>query len=376
MAYLPGRWRRRLCALISHCSDNDHWLRPASSAERQNLPATAAEDSVAGVQDYAALERLFVEFRREMFGSPKEKGYDFSAAAMEGEFDQLRQFQSRLLEFHPEGWPVEQQVDYHLVRAEMNGLEFQHRVLKPWAKDPGHYSELVERLGISCKKGQIETAGSLPPLPLSDEDYKEITDGLTLVRPILEDGRRNLSVDLSAVSVDMATLAIFMIGDGQLSYAALAKALEPYHPELAGQAEDALAALGEYVAWLEDSKPQMRAKPGVGKENYNWLMREVYLFPYTWEEIKLIVELEDNRVCTFQRLEANRNQHVEGISDLQPVQSALEYKDSVAEAITSVLAFIEEQEIMTLDGLPTFVRKPFNAGTISIKPTGPSSEPS
>ena len=143
-----------------------------------------------------------------------------------------------------------------------------------------------------------------------------------------------------------------MIGDGQLSYAALARVIDQSHPELAVKAEDALAALGEYVDWLEATKPQMLAPPGVGKENYDWLMKEVYLFPYTWEEIKLIVELEDNRVCSFQRLEANRNKFAE-TEAIKPVQSAMEYRSSVAEAITSVLGFIEEQEIMTLEGLPT-----------------------
>ena len=34
-------------------------------------------------------------------------------------------------------WPIEQQVDHHIVRAEMNGLDFNIRVLKPWARDPG-----------------------------------------------------------------------------------------------------------------------------------------------------------------------------------------------------------------------------------------------
>jgi hypothetical protein len=30
---------------------------------------------------------------------------------------------------------VAQQVDWHLVRAEMNGLDFDHRVLRPWTND-------------------------------------------------------------------------------------------------------------------------------------------------------------------------------------------------------------------------------------------------
>jgi hypothetical protein len=56
-------------------------------------------------------------------------------------------------------------------------------------------------------------------------------------------------------------------------------------------------------------------------------MQNVYLFPYTWDEIRLIVELEDNRVWTFARLEENRNKNEPGpiVDDSQE-----DYKASVA----------------------------------------------
>jgi hypothetical protein len=55
-------------------------------------------------------------------------------------------------------------------------------------------------------------------------------------------------------------------------------------------------------------------------------MQNVYLFPYTWDEIRLIVELEDNRVWTFARLEENRNKNEPGpiVDDSQE-----DYKASV-----------------------------------------------
>lgn len=87
---------------------------------------------------------------------------DFSAAGMAGEFEKLLGFQQQLAALDPTGWPVPQQVDYQLVRAEMNGVEFRHRVLKPWAIDPGFYNDVINRLGIAAKKGQIELE-----LPLS-----------------------------------------------------------------------------------------------------------------------------------------------------------------------------------------------------------------
>ena len=33
-------------------------------------------------------------------------------------------------------------------------------------------------------------------------------------------------------------------------------------------------------------------RAGVGLDNYNWLLKNVYLFPYTWEDSRTIVHLE------------------------------------------------------------------------------------
>jgi hypothetical protein len=71
----------------------------------------------------------------------------------------------------------------------------------------------------------------------------------------------------------------------------------------------------------------------------------VYLFPYTWEDIRTIVEREDNRVITFQKLEENRNRD---IPPLKPAASQEEYKQRVKEAIEHVMKFLREREIMTV----------------------------
>ena len=70
----------------------------------------------------------------------------------------------------------------------------------------------------------------------------------------------------------------------------------------------------------------MNGVAGVGRENYNWLLEHVYLIPYSIDELRLMVELEDNRVVTFQRLEQVRNAH---LPQLQPVSSQEEYRESV-----------------------------------------------
>eukprot|EP01045_Picozoa_sp_COSAG04_P062244 COSAG04_NODE_32414_length_251_cov_0.684211_1_plen_52_part_01 len=52
-----------------------------------------------------------------------------------------------------------------------------------------------------------------------------------------------------------------MIGDTRLSYAVLSEGLAAHHPDLATACDDAVAALDEYVAWIEESKPRMLAPP-------------------------------------------------------------------------------------------------------------------
>ena len=64
---------------------------------------------------------------------------DYSAAAMARQHAELPRWQTRLNALAPEDWPVEEQIDWHLVRAEMNGLDFDHRVRRPWARDPAFY---------------------------------------------------------------------------------------------------------------------------------------------------------------------------------------------------------------------------------------------
>ena len=54
---------------------------------------------------------------------------DYTPASMKAQWRGLKQFQDRLANFNIVSWPVSQQVDYHIVRAEMNGLEDEIKML-------------------------------------------------------------------------------------------------------------------------------------------------------------------------------------------------------------------------------------------------------
>lgn len=60
---------------------------------------------------------------------------DYTSPAMERQRRKLPAFQRRLREIDPSAWPVSQQIDHWILRAEMNGLDFDHRVLRPRSRE-------------------------------------------------------------------------------------------------------------------------------------------------------------------------------------------------------------------------------------------------
>jgi hypothetical protein len=86
---------------------------------------------------YDELVVLFNEFR-EYQEPPVSDGLpDFSPAAVGKRFSGLKEYQQRLTALDIDDWPIWQKADFHLVRAEMNAVDFHFRVLKPCARDPG-----------------------------------------------------------------------------------------------------------------------------------------------------------------------------------------------------------------------------------------------
>ena len=282
---------------------------------------------------YAELLGLFEEFRR--FSEQGERGdladYD---AAMAKRLDTLRGFQDRLAALEVGDWPISEQVDYHLVRGEMNGLEFALRVIRPWERDPEFYG--LSRAGL----------GRLPALPLDETAAAELAQTLRTVPGYYEHAKANLGGgDLSAIPGDFAILTLRTMEPAAKRLSQYLARLAEQHPSLAPDAHSAQAAVDGYLNWLRSNLDAMTAMAGVGLDNYNWLLKNVYLFPYTWEECRTIVHLEDNRVITFLRLEENRNREV---PPLEPVTSQQEYRENVLEALDTIDHFIREQEIYTV----------------------------
>lgn len=284
---------------------------------------------------YAELLSLYKDFRTFVVPTVNNGVPDYSAPAMAEQYRELQKFQSRLAAIDDSDWPVARRVDYMLVLAELRGLEFQHVVMRPWERDPAFYS--TTNLGFGPK---MHGAMAVPKLPLGLEELAELQARLAAVPAILAAARKNLSDPRG----DLARLAIVQKGIERNVYERLASELAE-QPLTAASAKRAAAATDEFIDWLTGIEASLPDHGGVGRENYNWLLKHVLLFPYDWEELRVLGEREYERSMVFLKMEEHRHA---ALPMIEPATSMAEFERRRAEADADLLEFLVREDIMTV----------------------------
>lgn len=305
-------------------------------------PPRAAQPAAAASPGHADLVALFHEWRA--FESPRlvEGVPDYSEAAMAAQHRELPRWQARLRALDPSGWPVSQQVDWHLVRAEMNGLDFDHRVRRPWARDPAFYVMIYpDQSDVPAHEGPtIHGAIDLwtYAYPLSPDDADELASRIEAVRPLLDQARGNLTGNAR----DLFHAGIRSFDGQRADLERLAERVRGTSARLDAAIADAQDATTAFRDWVAAEVPKKTGPSGVGKENYTWYLRNVHLVPWSWEEQVTLMRRELARAHASLRLEENRNRH---LPELDRIDSAREYDLRMNAAVTEYMKFLEDEEI-------------------------------
>lgn len=284
---------------------------------------------------YEELLEFFHEFRDLQQPAVTGGVPDYGREAMKRQHAALGELRERFDALDVEAWPVSEKVDYLIVRAEMNGLDFYHRVLRPWSRDPGFYLQTMGGSGPSRPGVRIDE------LPLAAGEREEVLAELQTVPPLLEQARENLY----DVPADLVTLALHYLPEEVDFFARVGDTAGAEHPELTEPAEAARAAVVAYGDWLEENRASMTGPAGIGKEHYDWWLRNVQLVPHTWEDFREIVTREDDRVRTFLALERNRNR---GLPELEPVATGEEHARRKRQALEYAIRFLREAEVASV----------------------------
>ncbi len=309
------------------------------------LPPTVRSQEVPA--GYDALVALFAQWRAFEPPPRRDGAPDYGAAAMAAQHEGLRAFQARLRAIDPGGWPIAQQVDYHLVRAEMNGLDFNHRVLRPWARDPAFY--------LSVWTDQSDTPAHEGPthhaiielwtytFPLAAADEARLASELRTIPPLLQQARQNLVGNAR----ELWLAGIGTMRDQVATLEDLRRRTGGAGEALTGSITAALRATEDFVAWLEQQAPSKTGPSGIGKEHYNWALRNVHLIPMTWDDEVRLLRRELDRAHASLRLEEQRNRH---LPPLVAIASPEEYTRRANQAASKYLAFLAQKEIMPIRG--------------------------
>ncbi len=310
-----------------------------SSTARNN----EAEPVAAG--GYAELTALFNDWRAFERPAMQAGVPDYSTAAMTLKHQRLKDYQQRLQAIEISQWPIEQQVDYHLVRAEMNGLDFNIRVLKPWQRDPAFYTSIwTYQSDTPAHEGPTHAAIIelwTYEFPLSSAAEAGLTAELKTIPPLLQQARVNLTGNARELWIAGIKNITDQVRDLDELDEKASQSGEAFKSALSSARQASVA----FVEWLEQQSASKTGPSGIGKDNYTWHLQNVHLVPLNWEQEVSLLQRELDRAHAFLRLEEHRNRN---LPPLKAIASAEEYQQRAEASVTQYMAFLKAQDILPI----------------------------
>ncbi|MCB0552041.1 MAG: hypothetical protein KDD02_00710 [Phaeodactylibacter sp.] len=289
---------------------------------------------------------LFKEWRAFEHPPLREGAPDYTAETFEKRWPEFTKLEARLLALDTAGWTVAQRVDWQIVRAEMNGYDFNQRVLQPWARDPAFYKSLwTERSDVPAHEGPTHhrtTEIWTYAFPLSPMERERLLADLRVIPPLNAQARRNLTGnardlwvagirDIRAQSADLKDI--------------LGQAGVKDDPGLVAAIQAAITSTDELAAWLEAEAKTKTGPSGIGKENYTWYQQNVHLAPLTWDDEVMLLKRELARAWSALKLEEHRNRK---LPELVAADSPEVYAALAERSAQSLMNFLEQDELVSV----------------------------
>ncbi|HJV91272.1 MAG TPA: DUF885 family protein [Holophagaceae bacterium] len=304
---------------------------------------------LASAGDPAKLQTFFQRWRafqkpRLIAGVP-----DYSPAAMARQHRELLDMQQAFQALEPKGGSIREQVDGHILRAEMAGLDFDHRVLRPWANNPAFYVTVFwERSDQPAREGPF-AVGAVElwqlAFPLKAADAAALEAQLASIPGLLKQAESNLVGNGRDLWVYGARALRAQADDLGKLVARLTAPGAPAQPSLVAAARRAQAATTGLAAWVEAKLPHKTGPSAIGIANYDWYLTHVQLLPHTWRDEVTLLERELARAQTLLALEEHRNAK---LPQPVPVASAEEHGRCFPEAVHRYMAFLKDHDLMTV----------------------------
>ena len=256
---------------------------------------------------------------------------------------QLAKLQARHKKLDTTGWSRAQQVDYLLVLSELNALEYNCRILKPWQRDPAFYA-IIWNEQSDTPDHEGPTSFAVIELwkyvfPLSPADETKLTAQLQVIPPLYQQAKENLTGNAR----DLWEAGIGNIKDQIGMLDGLEKQTASSGAALKKAITDAKQANKDLITWLEKQLPSRNGPSGIGKEDYNWHLKHVMMTSLTWDDEVMILQRELTRSYASLQLERERNKN---LPELKAFSTPDEFAKGTDAAVRQLMDFLEQKKIL------------------------------
>lgn len=329
----------------------------ASMLIQGSVTATAAYAD-SGAQEATIPNQLIDLFQdwRSVAEPAKVDGVpDFSDEALSRKKVQLDVLRARLEDLDRSTWSDRTVADARLIAAEMNGLDFDLRILRPWSRDPSYYATVfADQSDVPAHEGPSADVLDLFAYdwPLSKPDAERLTVRMEAVPILLNRARSNLSggnaadfwaYGTRAFEQQTATLDALLEGSLELRSltgtrtASLEGASGIVDADLRQSVLNARDASAEFGRWIATQAPGKTGPSGMGKEQFNWYMKNVQLVPYDWDEQVSLFRRELERSWSMLAMEEHRNRD---LPPLEPIENPEEYRAFAKSSMQTFVDFV------------------------------------
>ena len=308
-----------------------------------------ASTSIFSQHDYGIqnLAKKFFEWRKitqPAFGDdiprvdrPEDWKPDYSPAALNEYREKYVEFKSELINLQRVGWTRSDSVDYLLMHSAIERVNWELNILKLPNRNPDFY--VHQTLGAVYELLIIHT-------PITYERAKEIIVRFNSIPKTIEYAK----VNLTEAVAPFADIALNNLKDIGFRLYKVRNTLNEIFPvELNAQLNSAIElsvmALEDYTEWLTEEKSSMQNSFNVGKEGYEYFLKNIALMPYSTDELLLMGKQEWDRSVAFDIFEKERNKYLLPLRLFGSVEEQIEVAKKNEEEIRK---FLEENDIMTV----------------------------
>ncbi len=312
----------------------------------QAITSNNSEVEIIATTDYQDLVNLFYDWRAFETPPLSNGTPDYTAETFEKRWPKFKELQNQLKAIDTSNWSVENQVDWMIVWAEMNGFDFNHRILKPWVRDPAYYKVIWSyKSDVPAHEGPTNHGTTelwTYEFPLSPEERTRLINDLKVIPPFYKQAKQNLTGNAKD---------LWITGIRDIQYQSIvlnnlkAKSHIKEDAEIVSVIDDAITSTNDLVSWLQEKSKSKTGPSGIGKENYTWYLQNVHLVPLSWDDEVMILKRELARAWSSLKLEEHRNRNLPELIDADSPEA---YNKLAEASAQSLMTFLDHQDIVTV----------------------------